>query len=461
MIRDAIVIGAGISGLSCAHELSQMGYDVQVLERQVSTGGNAKSTQFDGFLMEHGPTTVNAAFPNAMARIETLGLADEARPLGPNVRKRYLRDERGLHGISVNPLGFFSSNYLTVSDRLNMASEFLRRKKRTDTEETIHQFASRRFGRGFADKVIEPMAAGIFMGDAKCLSIDGAFPKLVELEQRHGSIMRGILAAKRGSEPGRMLLSWKNGIATLPQTLTTRLGKRVQTGVTVTKIRQTRSGFQITTANSGSFEGRKIILAVQPHVASALLENLEPETAAATQEISAPPIGVVYLGYRRDQVTHPLDGLGFLSTKCRDQVISGAQFASTMFEGRAPKDHVAISCYLGGARNPELAGLPAPELTAMVTQELSGLLDIKGAPVVSRVHHWPRGLPHFTLGHANRRRTIETTDERLPGLFLTGNYLQGVSVTNCLETASATAAKVAQALKPVAGREPSDISCSA
>ncbi|MCP5073186.1 MAG: protoporphyrinogen oxidase [Rhodobacteraceae bacterium] len=442
MSHDVVVIGAGISGLACAHELAIQGLDVRVLERQVRTGGNARSERFGGFLMEYGPTTFNGALPNAMDRISRLGLDASVRELGPNVRKRYLRDERGLHGISTHPMGFFSSSYLSPFARISMLAEALRPRKRNQTEETIHQFASRRFGTGFADKVIEPMAAGIFMGDAKSLSIDSTFPKLVELEQRFGSIIRGVLAAKRGSEPGRKLLSWDGGIATLPQTLSKSLGDRVHTGVAVTGIRRTSAGFEIATGRSGTLQSRAVVLAVQPHVAAKLLEDVDPVSASAAGEIAAPPIGVVYLGYRREQVSHPLDGLGFLSTKSDNQIISGAQFCSTMFEGRAPDGHVSVSCYIGGARNPEIGQLPPDQLTDAATRELSGLINIKGEPVVSRTHVWARGLPHCTLGHSCHKEVLQTAAQRVPGLHVTGNFLQGVSVANCLETAGETAARV-------------------
>lgn len=442
MTCDVAIIGAGVSGLSCAQQLVAAGMDVQVLERQVVTGGNARSKRFNGYLMELGPSTINAAFPVAMQRLAELGLTETACDLGLNVRKRYLCDDRGLHGISTHPLGFLASRYLSSRARLQMMTEAFRPKKLDQSEETIHQFTSRRFGSEFADKVIDPMAAGIFMGDSKSLSIDGAFPKLVELEQRFGSITRGILAAKRGNEPGRKMLSWREGIGTLPKTLTRMLGNRIRTGVTVTKITQGSDGFKIDTANSGTLRGRAVVLAVQPHVAAALLEKLDPSSASATGDIAAPAIGVVFLGYRRDQIAHGLDGLGYLSTRSDDRVISGAQFCSTMFEGRAPAGHVSVSCYVGGSRNPELANLPEQDFVAAVSSELSETLGIKGPPIVTRTHRWPRGLPSYTLGHAKRRDVIETTDQRIPGLFLTGNYIQGVSIGNCLEAASVTALKI-------------------
>ena len=439
MSHDVVVIGAGISGLSCAHDLMIQGYDVRILERQATTGGNARSVRFDGFLMEQGPSTLNVAYPSAIDHIRKLDLENSAHELGPDVRKRYLRDKRGLHSISVHPMGFFLSGYLSLGDRLAMASEFLQPRKSDTVEETIYQFASRRFGAGFASKVIEPLAAGLFMGDSKSLSVAGTFPKLMELEQRHGSIIRGILAAKRGNQPGRRLLSWEDGIGTLSQNLTLRLGASIYTGTAVLKLTRISSGFEISTANAGTIRARAVVLAVQPHVAAALLEDLDPESATAASAIPAPPIAVTYLGYHRNQVAHKLDGLGFLSTRNEGQIISGAQFCSTMFDKRAPANHVSISCYIGGSRNPELTNLPDIELSGLVNRELSNLLGINGSPVVSRTHHWPRGLPQYTLGHENRRKIIETAHQRVPGLFLTGNFLKGVSIVNCLDSSKDTA----------------------
>lgn len=439
---DVIVIGGGISGLATAYDLARRGLDVQLLERQIRTGGNAISERFDGFLMEHGPTTFNAAVPEAVDQITALGLLDSAHDLGPNVKQRYLRDGGDLTGISANPMGFFKSDYLSLKGRLRILFEGLVPRNKTGKEETIHGFVTRRFGREFADKVMDPMAAGIFMGDSKQLSISGAFPKLAEMEQELGSITRGILRAKRGSEPGRHLYSWDGGIGTIPQTLAAPLGARVHTGVTVMGLSKTATGFRVKTSH-GTRMARAVVLAVQPHVAASLLETIDPIGATATGEIAAPQINVAFFGYRREQVGHPLDGLGFLSTKDSSRILSGAQFASTMYPGRAPDGYVSISAYAGGVRNPELAAMPEAELAAQMHQELAEMLDIKGGPAVVKTRRWALGLPQYTIGHTARRTVFSQTSERVEGLFVTGNYTGGVSVANCLKSALETASSVA------------------
>jgi protoporphyrinogen/coproporphyrinogen III oxidase len=444
MSAPVVVIGAGVSGLAVADDLVARGFDVSVIERQVSVGGNATSQAFDGFLMEHGPTTLNTALPQAMARIGDLGLQGTMVGLGAGVRKRYLRDASALHGISTHRLGFFLSGYLSLGARLSLMAEILRPRRTNPDEETIHAFVSRRFGGEFADKVMEPLAAGVFMGDAQKLSVAATFPRLVAMEQEYGSILRGVLAAKRGGEPMRHLCSWPGGIATLPQRLARRLGARIRTGVAVTGIARHANGFTVKTAADGRLSAAAVVLAVQPHVAAALLESLDVVGADALGAVAAPPIAVVYLGYGRAQVSHPLDGLGFLSTRSGQQLICGAQFSSTMFKARAPKGHVALSCYVGGARAPDLARLGETDLVNGVHGELSDLLGIAGAPVVARVRYWPRGLPQYTLGHAARAGLIGTVHQRVPGLFVTGNFLDGVSVANCLERARLTAEEVAR-----------------
>ena len=443
MMRDVVVIGGGVSGLAAAHALARRGVDVQLLERQVCVGGNARSQAFDGYLMELGPTTLNAAFAPAMEVVQELGLGKSRVGLGAGVRKRYLRDGEKLFGISTHPLGFFLSPYLSLRARASLIAEILRPAKTGKAEETVHQFVSRRFGPEFADKVLEPMAAGIFMGDSHRLSIGGAFPKLAQMEARHGSVVRGVLAARRGQEPGRQLFSWPGGIGSLPAALASRLGERVQIGAAVRKIRRHKRGFEIETAQSGTLSARAIIIAVQPHVAAALLEDVDATTSMAAGAIEAPPVGVVFFGFERAQVAHPLDGLGFLSTRRQGDLITGTQFCSTMFPGRAPRGHVSIACYIGGARNPDLARAPGPEIISQVQEELSGLLGISRAPRVARVHFWPRGLPQYNLGHGARQETLGASHLRVPGLFVTGNYLNGVSVSNCLHQAGVVAKQVA------------------
>jgi len=457
MTYDVVVIGGGISGLTTAYDLQCQGHNVVVLERQQVVGGNAISERIDGFLMEHGPTTLNAMVPQAKHLSDDLGIQNQQVELGSAIAKRYLLNGQKLHGIDIHPAGFLFSSYLSLKSRFSLLTEMFHSTKPDNTEETVHAFATRRFGKEFADKVMDPLAAGMFGGSASKLSMQACFPTLLEMEKTHGSITKGVLSARRGSEPSKRLFSFRNGVGTLPRALSFALKDKVKTGVMVKRIRKTQTGYDIVTHKAGTLTARSIVLAVQPHVASQLLEPLDFASAQVTAQIDAPAMSVVFLAYKREQVEHKLDSLGFMSVKNDSNIITGAQFFSTMFENRAPKGFVSIAAYVGGARNHDAALSPARDLMASVHGELSSVLQISGEPVLSRCRQWARSLPQYSLGHLHRVETLQTLNRRQPGLFLTGNYLTGVSVANCIGQARSVAGEVNTYLKQSTPTQNADV----
>ena len=458
MTLDVAIIGGGVSGLAAAHRLNENGFSVTVLERQARAGGNAVSERIGGFLMEHGPSSVNAAMPHALELQAELGLDSRRRELGDGVRNRYLLGDGELNRISVHALGFLTSNYLSPLARLRVLCEAFVPSGADNPDETVAEYWSRRFGAEFAERVIDPLVGGLFAAKADDLSMAAVFPKLLEMEQKHGSIIRGVIRNKvsGGNMPGRGLYSWRDGIGSLPQALATKLGPLVRTGVAVRSIRRERDGYAIDAGEAGCIRARAVIIATQPHVTAGLLEDVDATAATAAAAIKAPPVAVVFFGYRRDQVSHPLDGLGYLSPVSEGRSVSGALFASTMFEDRAPEGHVALSAYIGGSRAPDLAGISADELMAEARAEYADVLGVKGDPVVSRVRQWPLGIPQAGVGHTSLVNDLRSMSDRAPGMFATGNYLNGPSVAACVAEAERTANEVTASLEETRGLSPRD-----
>ena len=450
MTVDVAIIGGGVSGLATAHDLKQRGHDVAVLERQSHTGGNAVSERRSGFLMEHGPSTMNAHVPASNQISRELGLDDRRCELGEGVQKRYLVADGALSGISTGALGFLASPYLSPWARLRILAEFLVPHGSEGEDESVMDFCSRRFGRDFAERVMDPMVAGIYGGGrASELSVAAIFPMLVALEEKYGSVTLGIMHRRRegGKMPGSRLFSWRDGMATLTRTLARGLAKNIRTGVAVRRISPHHNGFNVDLGKDGALQARAVVVATQAHVAAQLITDVDPQGAAAAQQIQAPPLAVVFLGFPRKNVTHPLDGLGFLTAEAEKRGILGSQFCSTMFPGRAPKDHVAVSAYIGGARAPDLARLSAPALIDLARGEFRDLIGATGEPSVAQVRHWPVGLPQYRTGHGKLVTELGRTHERQPGLFLAGNYFAGPSVATCLTVAQKTAQAAHQHLE--------------
>lgn len=443
---DVAVIGGGISGMTAAYSLRRRGYRVIVLERQAHVGGNAVSERVKGFLMEHGPSTVSTDSHVAVGLSRELGLDEGRCDLGAGVRRRYLVSRGTLCGIPIHPLGFLASNYLSLAARLRMVAEIaVPRRRATDTaEESVAAFAARRFGNEFAARVIDPMVGGIYAARASEASVEALFPTLVELERRHGSVTGGIFRRRRRGQamPGSRLFSWRDGMGALPRALAARLGETVRTGVAVRRIEGRHGGFRLDVGPAGGLDTRAVLIATQPHVAAQLLDGLDESAVIAAAGIGAPPLAVVFLGFRRQDVDHPLDGLGFLAAEDEGRTLNGAQFCSTMFGGRAPDGSVALTAYFGGARAPDLARASAGELIELARHEFRSLVGARGQPRVTRVRHWSLGLPQYRLGHRDRAATLASASLRHPGLFLTGNYFTGPSVGACIAQAAEAAARI-------------------
>lgn len=441
-MADVTVIGGGVSGLIAAWELMRLGHDVVLLERQVHIGGKAQSERIGGFLLEKGPSAIAADGP-IVPLTAGLDLAHERIDLGPGVKRRYIVADGRLRGIATHPAAFVTSGFLSPAGRLRLLAEALIPRRVGAEEETIGAFCRRRFGCEFTERVIDSLVGGMFAGTADRLSISSTFPRLVEIEQKYGSILRGVvLRSVIGKRmPARRLFSWREGIASLPVALAAQLGSRVKVGVTVRKIVPRAHGFTVEPAEVGSIRTRAVVIATPSHVAAQLLDRLDAEAAAAANQIQAPPLAVVFLGYTRRQIAHPLDGIGFLAPSGERRQVNGAMFCSTMFMTRAPNGFVALTAYVGGDRAPQLARLAADDLVALVRQEFSELLGAKGEPALVRVHHWPCGLPQYHIGHRDLLTVLNGLSQRRPGLFLAGNYMAGVSVATCAAHALHTATR--------------------
>lgn len=440
---DVAVIGGGVSGLATAYDLAREGHRVRVLERQTRSGGNAISERIGGFLMEHGPSAVNTLFPISAEFSRELGLEGQRCNLGDGVRRRYLVGDGKLRGIPIHPAGFLSSDYLSLTARLRLIAEIFVSRRGDGEEETVAEFCTRRFGPEFTERVMDPLAGGMFAGRADELSMPAVFPRLVAMEREHRSILLATMRLRRmgGKEPAARLFSWQHGVGALPRALAGTLGEAVHTNVAVRRIRRVADGFRVEAGTAGAFHAKSVVIAAQPSVAAGLLQGVDEMAAESASEIDAPPLAVVYLGYKRERVAHPLDSLGFLIPEGEGRPLTGVQFPSTMFPNRAPAGHVSVAAYIGGVRRPDLARLPSEDITEIVRDEFRDLIGARGDPEICRVRHWPLGLPQYRLGHETRVERLRSLGERVPGLFVTGNYLGGPSIAACLGEARGTAAR--------------------
>ena len=145
-----------------------------------------------------------------------------------------------------------------------------------------------------------------------------------------------------------------------------------------------------------------------------------------------PAVASVFMGYRRDDVTHPLDGFGLLVPEVERRRILGTLFSSSLFPGRAPDGFVGLTSFVGGMRNPELSQLDDQEMINLVQSELSALVGARNQPVFTHIQRWRRAIPQYELGHGRFKAAIESVEATAPGLFIGGNSRDGISLSNCI-----------------------------
>jgi len=145
------------------------------------------------------------------------------------------------------------------------------------------------------------------------------------------------------------------------------------------------------------------------------------------------PLSLVYHGYDRSKVNHPLNGFGFLVPEVEKRNILGTLFSSTLFPGRAPDNKVLLTTFVGGERQPELANLDDSNLHSLVFKEHQNLLGAEKSPEFQKIKRWPKAIPLPDAKMGTRRAAARILEEENKGLYFTGSHLHGVSLPNCLE----------------------------
>lgn len=450
-----IVVGAGVSGLTTAWWLSNNGVSVTLLEQSTAPGGTMQTIVDEGWMVETGPNSTLETTPLFTRLFDELGISGERMYPGPMANNRFILRDGRLHPLPMSPLKFITSSLWSTRGKLRLLGEpFIGRGTR---EESIAEFVERRLGREFLDYAINPFVAGVYAGNPRDLSVRAAFPKLYALEATYGGLIKGMIkgwsARRKRKETAKdraKMFSFTSGMGTLPLALARRLGDAFVPGVTVEGISRTGGGqYTLRTRMADGIkiqEADCVVLAVPSYVAGDVIQGISAGLSQTLRGIYYPPVTGVFLGFARSQLTTPLDGFGFLVPEKEERKILGTVWSSSLFPGRAPEGHVALTSFVGGSRNPDLASKTDKELVNIVTMELNGILGIQGLPVYSRVIRWQKAIPQYNLGYHAVEEAITQCEDANPGLFLTGNYRGGIAVGDCVSSSERLVSRVVQFL---------------
>lgn len=464
--KHIVVIGGGISGLVAAHRLTELNtenrFRITLLEAGPRLGGVIKTENVDGFRLEAGPDAFISEKPEALALAERLGLTDRLIKTNEQFRRSFVVRKGKLRPIPegfqlLAPSRFWpfaTSSICSLTGKLRMAGEAFLPQRWDDAEdESLASFVRRRFGQEALERLAQPLVGGIYTADPERLSLRATMPRFLEMERKHGSVIRAMLNQRARQPAGTsgarysLFLSFDGGMQVLTDAISGRLPEgTVRFGAHVDSLAPASdvSEWTIHLSDGSSIRADALCLALPAHTAAGLLREHEPMVAEELAGIEYASTATINLAFRASDIVHPLNGFGFVVPVVESRSVLACTFCSVKFAGRAPEGTVLLRAFAGGALQPEVFALDDDEMQRRVLADLNEFLGISAPPLFTRIARWTRSMPQYHLGHQNRVARISARMANLPSVALAGNAFTGAGIPDCIRSGELAAEKLAR-----------------
>ena len=455
----AIIIGGGITGLATAWYLEKaaredgLSLSVTMVERENCLGGKIRTLNEDGFIIEGGPDGFLTRKPWALDLANELGLSDDL--VYPQAAGTSLLLNGELHSIPRGLMGpapasrrdVWSASFLSWRGKLRAHLEPLVRRRRAAGRESLGNFLRRRLGAELTDTLLEPLTAG----NSYEMSLEALFPMLEQWEQRYGSITRGMRASKKFArghrQPPSAFFSFGAGAQRLVRAIADSLERtEIIRGRVAVAVDRMETGYlpryRVALDDLRSFESDVVALATPAQDAASLVRSFAPGLARLLARMQSSATGSVHMAFRREDVSHPLDGSGFLMPRSETGLVTGCTWISSKWGGRSPKDYVLLRAFLGRSKDNSFLEYGDPELVEVATETLRPLLGIRGTPQRAWVHRWAEGMPQYRVDHTEWLGGVDQESAEYPDLFLCGASYRGIGVPDCIRQGRDTAERI-------------------
>jgi oxygen-dependent protoporphyrinogen oxidase len=471
-----VIVGGGISGLATAFHLQECGLrDYTLIEGAPRWGGKITTAREDGFTIEGGPDSFITQKTAGTELCKRLGLEDQL--VGSNSGKGatvYIWSGGRLHAMPEGMmlmaptmvLPFLRTRLISWSGKLRMGMEVFIPRARGDEDESLAGFVRRRLGAEALNKLAGPLMGGIYAADPERMSLKSTFPMFLEMEKKHGSLLRGMMKRARartahGAKRPPMFMTLRGGLQQLSDALVAQLPQEsLRAGCSALAVHRHAGRYRIDLSDGSCLLAEDVVFATPSFATADLVEQLDPVLAERLRAIRYVSTATVSLGFRRSEIAHPLQGSGFIVPPSEGRRITACSWSSAKFQHRAPQDCVLLRVFIGGALAEELAEQDEAVLVQLAREELQAILGIAATPVLAKAYRWPKANPQYDLGHEERVAEIERSLSNLPGLYLAGAAYHGPGIPDCIQSGRKAAQTIAarQARAERAGRsEPSSV----
>ena len=480
-MKRIIIIGGGVAGLGAAYKVARAateGRDVEfvLFEKDPRLGGKiqteiVRDASEDRFIVDGGPDCFLTEKPACHRIARLTGIFEDELPTDESRKGTWILSRRKLHRMPDGIFMFAPTKFLPFATtglfswpgKIRMAMDLFIPPKKVapgaSNDETLESFVVRRMGRECLDRLAEPLVGGVHASDPKQMSLAATFPRLLEMEQNYGSLMKGFLAARRkveemrrkyppkpGQKPRTFFTSFVHGMQELTDRMVDAAGRdRMRTSMSVRSLQRTpEDGWRASLSDGSSINGDAVIIATESWAAEPLIRPHDQDIAEALASIPTSSSATISIAFNENEVGFDLNAFGVLCPLVEGRPLMAATYSSTKWPGRAPAGKVLLRGFVGGPHNQEIVKRSDEELVETVLAEFRSLLGLNpfARPLFSRVFRWARGMPQYTLGHLKRVELIEDRSVRIPGLALAGGCYRGVGVPNCIESGERAVSKI-------------------
>lgn len=469
-MKRVAVIGGGVTGLAAAYYLERrttgLPLEIELHEASSRLGGKIVTERRGPFLIEGGPDSFIALKPQAARLCRDLGLGEQLVGTRPEHRETFVLRGGGLHPfpegmlsmIPTQALPVLKSGLLSLPGKLRLMAEPLLPRGGAaasgEDDEALGAFMRRRFGDEFYEAFAEPVFSGIFSGDPDRLSLRATFPRFLDAEREHGSVVLGLrrAAAKRppasGRGPASVFQTLRGGLGGMIDGLRAALERtQVHLGSRIESVsRREDGGFLLHSGGAGAHRVDAVMLATPAGASSQILHALCPPASQALMELPFGSAATVTAGFRRDAFPAPPRGYGFVAASGEDRLITAATWSSNKWDGRADDEHVLVRLYYGERNAAAWTGLDDAELARRALEDLARVSPFTRGPEETAVYRWPGMMPIYALGHERILERIEGPLRDFPNLKLAGSSYRGAGIPDCVADADAAAQALVQRL---------------
>ena len=463
-MKRIAIIGGGISGLSAAYtieEKRQSGTPIEYVlyEAAPRLGGVLVTDHVDGCLIEAGPDSFLTEKPWAADLCRKIGLGEQLIGSNDAARKTYIvLRKNGRDKLVVMPDGLMFmvptkilptvfSPLFSLKTKMRMAGEWFHPPRSASGDETVAEMVERHYGAEMVDLLADPLLSGVYGGEAAQLSVRAVLPRFADMESKHGSLGRAMLASRKkmaaftNSLPRPLFSSLKEGMQQMVDALVARLDpEALRVSSPVQSLLAQDNGWTVSAGyQSDQFDA--VIIAAPAHAAAALLDIAYRDLGRELAGIDYSSSVTVTLGYDEAVRRRLPPGFGFLVPRSTGHRMLAATFVHNKFPHRAPENRALVRCFLGGSRDEQILSSTDDEILQIVRDELKQIIGLDAEPLFARVYKWKSAMAQYSVGHLERLERIQSLVQKLSGLALAGNGFTGIGVPDCVRSGSEAASK--------------------